>query len=393
MISFIIATVLFAPAYVLKLRIFDLPANFLMLWIFLFWLIFFIFLVLNKSLIQFLTPIRNWGKTTLIFITLFFLSGIIGFFYNGASLEKLGQFIVLFLQPVSLFFIAGYIFKKFPDSKHYLLNAVYFSLALAGLLAFLQYFSLWGLPKTFWGNSVEPKRAISFFIHPNFYALWCAPLLAFLLPDLGLRVKNFKKDWVKILLWTIGGAGLILSLSRSGWLGLGIAILVYLIIAADKKIRKLAGIIMVVLVIVIISIPNLRWRFALPLYGEKSAVSRLSLWNTGLKGIKESPLFGLGLTGFSQNWERLNTDPGLTEPHNFPHNIFLNFWVETGILGLFSFIGLLWLFIYQGLKSRQNIFKLGVSLFLITMVFQGLIDNPYFKNDLSIIFWIIMSLI
>jgi O-antigen ligase len=195
---------------------------------------------------------------------------------------------------------------------------------------------------------------------------------------------------------------------------------VYLIFAATKKIRQLASVIVIILVIIIVSVPNLRWRFALPFYGEKSAVSRLSLWQTGINGIKESPILGLGLTGFSQNWNRLNTDPGLTDTHNFPHNIFLDFWVETGTLGLISFIGLVGLIIYRNLRFSRNIFsrsaskgeesqtkteillpinrdqddaiKLGVVLFLIALTFQGLVDNPYFKNDLAMVFWIILSL-
>jgi O-antigen ligase len=350
------------------------------------------------------------------------MAGLISLFIHGLDRQKLGQFIVIFLQPISLFFIGNFLVQKFPKTKYYLLKTIYFSLAATGLLAAIQYFTLWGLPPAFWGNSMEPKRAVSFFIHPNFYALWCAPLLAFLIPDLffsvkdkGLKIKDYK-PWV----WLLGCVGLLLSLSRAGWLGLGTAMAVYLIFAATKKIRQLASVIVIILVIIIVSVPNLRWRFALPFYGEKSAVSRLSLWQTGINGIKESPILGLGLTGFSQNWNRLNTDPGLTDTHNFPHNIFLDFWVETGTLGLISFIGLVGLIIYRGLRFSRNIFsrsaskgeesqtkteillpinrdqddaiKLGVVLFLIALTFQGLVDNPYFKNDLAMVFWIILSL-
>ena len=69
-----------------------------------------------------------------------------------------------------------------------------------------------------------------------------------------------------------GAIGLLLSLSEPDG-SVTAAVLVYLIVATDKKIRKLAGVIVIILVIVIVSIPNLRWRFTLPLYGEKSAVS------------------------------------------------------------------------------------------------------------------------
>lgn len=386
----IVFTILLAPAYTYKFVLNGLPTNLLMVWLFLVWLIFFSTLFLQKQFSEFVKFVKNTEKKVFVLIVLFFLAGIISLFLNGLTQAKLGQFIVLFLQPLSLFFIAKFIFEKNSNQKHFLLLTFYFLLALAGLYAIIQYFTLFGLPPAYWGNSVEPKRAVSFFSHPNFYALFSAPLLALLVPDLGLSLKS-KILNLKSILWFIGGAGLLLSFSRAGWLGLAAAIGIYLLIAADKKIRKIIFTAVIVIVIVIVSTPNLRFRFTLPFYGEKSAVSRLSLWHTGAKAIKEAPIFGLGLTGFSNNWARLNTDPNL-ETHNFPHNIFLNFWVETGLLGLISFFSLIGIYIYKGIKNRNNIYYLSIALFLVALVTQGLIDNPYFKNDLSVLFWIFLAL-
>ncbi len=388
----IILTLLFTPAYVIKFRLGPLPTDLLMLWVFFVWIVFGGYLVFKKKLPHFLTYIKETDNKILILTGLFFLAGIISFFIGGSSRPKLGQFIVLLLQPISLFFISRFLFTQNPQSKNYLLTTIYCLLALAGLYSLLQYFTLIGLPPVWWGNSIEPKRAIAFFIHPNFYALWSAPLLALLVPDLlvefkdkSLKIKDFRL-WA----WVLGAIGLLLSLSRAGWLGLATAIAVYLIVAANKKIRRIICGAVIIIFIIIFSTPSLRWRFILPFYGEKSSVSRLSLWHTGIKAIGKNPIFGLGLTGFSQNWQRLNTDPNL-DTHNFPHNIFLDLWVETGLLGLISFTGLVGIHIYQGLKNRQNIFKLSVALFLIALLAQGIIDNPYFKNDLAMVFWIVLA--
>ena len=99
------------------------------------------------------------------------------------------------------------------------------------------------------------------------------------------------------------------------------------------------------IIIVVLAVPNLRWRLILPFYGEKSTVSRISLWRDGISGVKDSPILGLGLTGFGKHYGILNTDPNL-DTHNFPHNIFLDFWVETGVLGLISLIGIAWLYVF-----------------------------------------------
>jgi len=401
MIYLIALTLLFAPTYAIKLDIFGLPANFLMLWVFSFGLFFLLYLFSKKQLPDFFTFVKNLDKKVLILTGLFFLSSIVSLFIKGLDQKKLGQFLVLFLQPISLFFIAGFMFHKNPKAKPLLLNTCYLLLGLMGLYAIIQYFTLIGLPNAYWGNANEPKRALSFFIHPNFYALFSAPLLALLIPDLASEIKDkglslpTGKAGIgdsKLWAWIIGALGLLLSMSRAGWLGLAAAVLVHLIVAADKKIRKMIFAAVIIIVLLVVSIPVLRYRVILPLYGEKSAVSRLSLWHTGITAIKESPIFGLGLTGFSQNWDRLNKDQGLTETHNFPHNIFLDLWVETGSIGLISLMGLIGLYIYRGLKNRRDLFALGVGLFLITLMLQGQIDNPYFKNDLAIVFWIVLAL-
>src|SRR5258708_7725932 len=61
---------------------------------------------------------------------------------------------------------------------------------------------------------------------------------------------------------------------------------------------------------------------------------RLDLWTGAGKIIQQRPLFGAGLSGFQER-----VAPFLTNFHASaffidPHNILLNFWVETGLLGV-----------------------------------------------------------
>lgn len=390
--DFIAPLLLFlTPLYAWRFNLLGAPLNMLTVGVFFCWLFFLIYLINKKLFVDFYKFVTSQNSYKLVLITIFFLSGSAALFINGVTLQKIGQFTVLFLQPVGTFFIVKYIFNKHTNSKTIFIYSLYVILAIAGLFSILQYFFFAGLPQIYWGNSVEPKRAVAFFSHPNFYALWSTPLLAFLIPDLAekLQTKSYK---LKATLWALGCIGLLLSLSRAGWLGLAAALTAYLVFAASNKFRKASLVIVIVTVIIVSLTPNLRYRFLLPFYGEKSAVSRFSLWDTGVKAVKESPVLGLGLTGFGQNWNQLNTDPNL-DTHNFPHNIFLNFWIEIGLMGLLSFIGLVGLVIYNGFKNRHDVFKFGAALFILALLTQGQLDNPYFKNDLAIIFWIIMALI
>ncbi|MFH0951082.1 MAG: hypothetical protein V1765_01245, partial [bacterium] len=83
----------------------------------------------------------------------------------------------------------------------------------------------------------------------------------------------------------------------------------------------------------------------------------------------------------------------------YPHNILLNFWTELGLLGMLLFV---WLIVkYLVLTLRQLIAKqndsryltLGLLGAMITIIIHGLVDVPYFKNDLAIIFWLLLVLL
>src|SRR6201999_2102030 len=112
-----------------------------MLWVFLVWIVFLVWLIYKKQFTNFLNFKENTDKKVLLFTGLFFLSGIIALFVHGIDRAKIGQFIVLFLQPISLFFIAGYIFKQNPKAKSLILYTLYFILAAAGTYAIIQYFT------------------------------------------------------------------------------------------------------------------------------------------------------------------------------------------------------------------------------------------------------------
>lgn len=387
---FIPLALLFAPLYAWRFSIFGFPINFLILWVFFVWVIFFSYLIYTNQMLSFFARAKKLNIKILLLLSFFFLSGTISLFVGGVDIKKFGQFLVLFIQPMSIFFIAGFLFNQNPKIKNYLLLATYYLLAVMGIYAIVQYFTLWGLPTQYWGNSIEPKRAVSFFSHPNFYALFSAPLLALLIPDIFISLKT-KVYTLKTFSWVLGVVGLLLSMSRAGWLGLVIALFIYLIFAADKKTRKILCGVAIIFIMIIIFTPTLRYRVLLPFYGEKSTNSRIELWASGWRAIKTSPILGLGLNGYADNYQKFQASKFL-DTHNFPHNIFLSLWVETGLLGLISLTGLIGLLIYRGLKSRESA-HLPIALFLIALLIQGFVDNPYFKNDLAIVFWIILSLI
>ena len=92
------------------------------------------------------------------------------------------------------------------------------------------------------------------------------------------------------------------------------------------------------------------------------------------------------------------------EIYLYPHNIFLNFWSELGILGalIFDWLIVKYLIISLGLflfnkKIKQNsvnrYLALGLFSAMIVILVHGLVDVPFFKNDLAALFFILLALL
>lgn len=390
-------TLLLAPLYIWRFTISGIPLNFLMVWVAFVVAAAVLWLGYKKLLQDFFSYSYSRDKILFWLVVVFFFAGFISLFVGGFSIPKLGQFMVLFVEPISAFFLLRYISANNSWTHSAMRTAMYVFVAICGLAAIAQYVFLVGLPADWLGNSSEPKRAIAFFVHPNGFALFVTPILAFLVPDLLRRLETAKNLFAKSNVqtgaaWVLGMIGLFLSLSRGGWIGFAAAAVVFGIFMASRRylVATLLGI--VVCAGIVLAVPNLRYRIILPFYGEKSAVARLSLWHTGSEMIKDSPILGKGLIGFGNNWDKYNTDPGL-DHYNSPHNIFLHFWIDTGLLGLISFFALLLYALINGFRHLSDPWKAGLVLFIVALVIHGLIDTPYFKNDLALVFWLVYGLV
>ncbi|KKU16933.1 MAG: O-antigen polymerase [Candidatus Azambacteria bacterium GW2011_GWA2_45_90] len=120
--------------------------------------------------------------------------------------------------------------------------------------------------------------------------------------------------------------------------------------------------------------------------------SRLTIWTAAAELIKEHPIVGIGPGMFQEEYLALQPQfpPYLEWAVPQPHNVFLAFWLQTGIFGLIAFIWLLILFFKRGfemIKKDSGTAVLCLSL-MIYILLHGLVDTTYWKNDLAVIFWL-----
>jgi O-antigen ligase len=194
----------------------------------------------------------------------------------------------------------------------------------------------------------------------------------------------------------IAGPASVLTFSRGGWTALG-AVLVALALSHRRRWWLLAGL-AVVGIALVVAVPDIPQRALLLLRAGDGNTSgdRVRLWEVTLSLLSHRPLLGTGLAGFEptvlQVWK------GDSSWVLYPHDLALDLWAETGLLGLLSFAWLLgaaavvsWRGWRHGAPGWRA-FHLGVLVALLAVLVHGAIDNPYFKNDLSVEFWALLAL-
>ncbi len=201
----------------------------------------------------------------------------------------------------------------------------------------------------------------------------------------------FYNHYLYIFLLAISLLTIFFTKSQGAWIGIFSGLVVFLFLIGYKKIS--IGILVITACLSIL-IPSAR---SVLFFQDVASSNRILLWNQSWSYLTASPsnfVLGTGIRQFYDKIQKPTHDWKRIERHIYPHNIFLNFWTEIGLLGMLSFIGILSYLFILSIKMTRKGYVLGPVIFslLITMIVHGLVDVPYFKNDLSFLFWTISAI-
>lgn len=182
-------------------------------------------------------------------------------------------------------------------------------------------------------GTVMQARGIGIFNDPNDLALNIVPMVAFLLPAFH---KGFlSRTWLTGILFLIPMVtGIAYTRSRGGILGLAAVGWYYL----HQRVGRLAGVIGLLLVLsLLMAIPRMEQVSA----QESSARARLDHWSYGLGLLKKSPLFGVGMDRFLDDYTHT------------AHNSFVLVLAEAGLVG-----GIIWVALVFGSLRELRLVRL-----------------------------------
>ncbi|MDD5071300.1 MAG: O-antigen ligase family protein [Patescibacteria group bacterium] len=382
-------------------------------------------------------------EIVLLLIISFIAAGVSGF-----SDSALGIWKAYFFEPVLLFILILNVFKPRITDKSYQtspnpsllrggIEKILWPLAVSALavsvLAIYQGLSGDLIFNDFWAAAGQ-RRAVSFFGYPNAVGLYLGPLV---LLFCGWMIHNFKKTQIAdmrfgaerlLIILTIVASVLAVYFAKSKGALAGIAagLAIFIFLAGGKRMKW--GIIIFALAVamgILAYLPLRNFALEKTIYS-KSLQIRQQQWKETWEMLKDSRLIsGSGLANYQKSiapyhqegiflrdyndpdWHRktvFNAEYRAkvwqpTEIYLYPHNIFLNFWSELGLAGVLLFSWIIGKYLAVSFKllavrgNKDKFVILGLLCAMVVIIAHGLVDVPYFKNDLAVMFWVMVAIV
>lgn len=303
----------------------------------------------------------------------------------------LGIWKAYFIEPLMVFALLVLTFRG-RQEKWWLLYALGLTSLAMGALAWYQHFTGTLLPIP-WSTNL-PRRVTAWYSYPNAVGLYLAPVLAGYITWM-LQKKDWSSIVWKLLVVILGLGAIIFSITQGAWIGVAAGTFVGLLLTYPKYWKQIFVVGIVGGSLAIAFVQSVQDEV---FFRSASGRVRLTVWQETWAMLKDHPIEGAGLAGYQQalvpyhlDW-RKDISPYKLEIFLYPHNVFLNFWTELGLGGLIVFIWLLVVFFKIAWQKRaEPLTQIAIAAMMALLV-HGLVDAPYFKNDLAVLFWILISL-
>ena len=362
----------------------------------------------------------------LLLIVALVSAGVAGF--TNASLGILKAY---FIEPVMFFIVFVNVFK-IKENRNKIFWALAISAFVVSLVAIYQWLNGNLLPAAWQGSG----RVTSIFPYPNALGLYLGPMVILLfgfLLSLRSNPVNFSPRYFYgiaasslMLLLAMTGSAIYFSHSQGTMAGLAGAFIIFGILY-NWRLRLVVTAVMVAALITLslspIGLGRLQSKIMLR---DLDGQIRRQQWAETRKMLAGGRIItGAGLANyqmavaphhqegifvrdyndsdfqrkvvFNADYRRRVWQP--LEIYLYPHNIFLNFWSELGLAGMLLFLWIIVKYFIISLKSvksikseRERALILGLACAMIVIVVHGLVDAPYFKNDLAVLFWVLVGM-
>jgi len=245
-------------------------------------------------------------------------------------------------------------------------------------------------------------RVYSFFNNPNVLGEFLVLTIPVAVALTWNKVKEGYRVIYGILLLSLA-ACMVFTWSRGAWLGMILAIALFLAISDRRWI--FAGVVALFLLPVLLHFTGntaIIDRFlSIGNTADTSTAYRVSIWRAAINMIRDFWVGGIGIgsDAFVTVYPSYSLSGAKFALHS--HNLYLQFWVETGVIGIVSLLGLLFGYLKTVFSATvvKSIKKSDIAKILVALgagitgfMFQGLTDYVWYNYKILMIFWIVIAL-
>ena len=338
--------------------------------------------------VMFLCPHEMWNNAYallfVIFLVFMYIAAVLRKRGFGTNLKCVPLTLLLFIfsalvsvaiSPtrgdsvrVFIFFVTSFLFfiitlgvantqKRFDK----VLLAVYAAVFASGLVAFMQKIRGIEVDPSLTDailNAGMPGRAFSTLANPNNYAQFLIIFLPFCAAFAFTRQNRLQKAAFTLLL-VVPLIALLLTYSRSGWLGLAVAMLVFIVLYNKKFLPLL--IIVAICAIPFLPASILNRILTIGNMEDSSNYYRICIWTGTLLMMRDYWFIGTGLgpEAFHRLYVLYTSEYARPAPHT--HMLFMEVFAEMGALGFVVFFCLIVSLLYSSCKAVGRYDKKSVS--------------------------------
>lgn len=247
-------------------------------------------------------------------------------------------------------------------------------------------------------NQGMPGRVYSLYENPNTFA----QVLVLLVPLALILLFASRSRWGKLGSAAALGLGVVamgMTYSRSSWVGLAAAVVIFLFFWK----RKILPGLLLLAVASMPLLPDAIFNRILSIFNtsDSSTTSRIPLYEAALEllGLRPVQGAGLGTDVVREAIADLNTYHGRAAfVHS--HNLFLQLWLETGLLGLGAFVaamisgvkGAVQAVRRPGCDRRVKLVTLGAMCAIVGVLVNSMADYIWNYPRVMVIFWFVFAL-
>jgi O-antigen ligase len=378
------------PTYLIRLRLpFGLPTTFLEL---AFLAVFLPWLVRRGLKREAWASLDRWGAPSCLLL----LGSAVGILVSFNWTAGLGIWRAFFLEPF-LFFVVFADSIRTGRERSFAVTALTASVAVVSVWAVVQKFTGWGIPYPW--QEAATRRVTSFFGYPNAVALFTIPIAMLLIGRGAFLIASQKlkprlRAAASLAAGVLAVVASVYAVSEGGLIGAAAGLAVLGLVLRKYRAATLIAVTLACLVVMFNS-QALHYASNVMALRDDSGSIRLVQWTETWRMLRDRPVFGAGLNGYRDSFAPYH-DAKHIEIFMYPHNIVLNFWSETGLIGLAGFTWLIVLFFVTNarlVRTRQKSWlPPALIAAMVAILVHGLVDAPYLKNDLAMAFWMMVGL-